>query len=182
MNTYLAFLRGINVGGNSLIKMADLRACLDKAGFSEVTTYIQSGNVILSSKETDKKAVARKVALAIKQSFGLNILVAMFTKDEWLNVIESAPSWWGKDDLYKHNILICVKPDETQAIVSQIGELRPEVESLKAGEGVLYQSILISAIGKGVTGNKLIANSVYSSLTVRNYNTATKLANLLSVK
>ncbi|NCP46313.1 MAG: DUF1697 domain-containing protein, partial [Flavobacteriales bacterium] len=49
MNQYLALLRGINVGGNNIIKMVDLKACFEKMGFTDVKTYIQSGNVIFTS-------------------------------------------------------------------------------------------------------------------------------------
>jgi uncharacterized protein (DUF1697 family) len=52
MNKYLALLRGINVGGNNIIKMVDLKACFEKMGFLDVSTYIQSGNVLFSSPET----------------------------------------------------------------------------------------------------------------------------------
>ena len=53
MNIYIAFLRGINVGGQKKIKMADLRTSLEKAGFKDVQTYIQSGNLLITSDSTD---------------------------------------------------------------------------------------------------------------------------------
>ncbi|NIP26808.1 MAG: DUF1697 domain-containing protein, partial [Phycisphaerae bacterium] len=54
MRQYAALLRGINVGGKNIIKMADLRACFERMGFSDVRTYIQSGNVLFWATETDR--------------------------------------------------------------------------------------------------------------------------------
>ena len=56
MAQYVALLRGINVGGNNLIKMADLKACFEAQGFGNVATYIQSGNVLFTSDDTDNDA------------------------------------------------------------------------------------------------------------------------------
>lgn len=176
---YLVFLRGVNVGGKALIKMSDLRDSISEAGFSGVSTYIQSGNVIIESHSSNKKLIAGAIAQTIKQHFGLDVRIALFSEKEWKEVIESAPSWWGKDDSFRHNILIVIEPESADQIAKQIGELKPEIENLKAGKGVLYQSILISAISRGSTGSKLIKNASYKDITVRNYNTATKLAKIL---
>lgn len=54
MKRFVALLRGINVGGNNIIKMADLKTCFEEMGFANVVTYIQSGNVLFDSNETDQ--------------------------------------------------------------------------------------------------------------------------------
>ena len=58
---YIALLRGINVGGNNIIRMADLKQSFEELGFSEVTTYIQSGNVLFNSSEGDKQLLTGKI-------------------------------------------------------------------------------------------------------------------------
>jgi hypothetical protein len=62
---YVALLRGINVGGNNLIKMADLKACFEKLDLAEVATYIQSGNVLFSTTETDKTRLINTISLPL---------------------------------------------------------------------------------------------------------------------
>jgi len=60
-NQYLTLLRGINVGGNNIIKMTDLKSCFENMGFTSVSTYIQSGNVIFKSDEKDNTRLTNKI-------------------------------------------------------------------------------------------------------------------------
>ncbi len=176
MQTYLAFLRGINVGGNSLVKMAELKASLEKAGLMEVKTYIQSGNVLFES-DKDKKALAKLIAVVIEKDFKAKTNVAVFTKAEWQKVIKDAPKWWGQDKTFKHNILIMTEAHKNEEIYAGFGELKPDIENLEPGKGVFYQSVSWKDFGKAATG-KLNTKPVYKKMTVRNFNTATKLAQL----
>jgi len=73
MNTYIALLRGINVGGHKKILMADLKLLLDSIGLQNVQTYIQSGNVVFKSKEDTH--LATKIAEGIKIEYGFFVLV-----------------------------------------------------------------------------------------------------------
>lgn len=176
---YLAFLRGINVGGNALIPMAELRDALAKCGLQNVKTYIQSGNVIFDSDISDKTKLGKIVHDCIKERFGHDVAVAIFTEKEWRSVITAAPEWWGKDTLWRHNILIAIPPYDMNELVHAIGELKLGIEAMLPGEGALYQSIAIASIGRGGTGSRLISNASYKKLTIRNFNTATKLLKFL---
>lgn len=178
MTTYLAFLRGINVGGNSLIKMADLKDALSAAGLQEVRTYIQSGNVIFASEGTDKAQLGAHISETIQQRFALQVDVVVFTKAEWEHIIAAAPAWWGKDKTWKHNMLIMTKPHDMSKVIQAIGELKPDIEAVQPGMGVVYQSMSFQQFGKTTTG-KLASNPIYKQMTIRNYNTATKLLSLL---
>ena len=180
MQQYVAFLRGINVGGARLINMAELKTCLSAAGLSEARTYLQSGNILFQSMASEKVALAAVIASAIEQVFGIEAPVALFREEEWRRIIEAAPTWWGAAQDWRHNILIPIQPQDVAGVVSAIGPLKPAIEALQAGDGALYQSIAIRAIGRGATGSKLVSNPVYRQLTIRNFNTATKLAALLS--
>jgi len=175
---YLALLRGINVGGNALIPMATLRVALTEAGLQNVRTYIQSGNVLFESTEEDQDKLTVLVHDTIKNRFDLDVAVVIFSKPDWQAVIATAPAWWGKDTSWKHNIIVMLKPYDMLQTVLAIGELRPGIEKMQAGLGVLYQSLSWDNFSK-TTGGKLAAKPVYKQMTVRNYNTATKLLTLL---
>lgn len=178
MNTYLALLRGVNVGGNGLIKMSDLKEALAKNGLHNVRTYIQSGNVIFMSDAADTEKLASQIKAAIKKRFQLDVLVAVFSKQEWQHIIGAAPAWWGVDTEWKHNLLVMIRPFDMKDVVRAIGELKPDIEAMEPGKGVLYQSVSFKTFGRATTG-KLAANPVYKKMTIRNYNTATKLLTLL---
>lgn len=66
---YLALLRGINVGGKNIIKMVDLKACFEEMDLSDVTTYIQSGNVVFASTETDSAKLTDKIEKTLSKRF-----------------------------------------------------------------------------------------------------------------
>ena len=81
MPRYVALLRGINIGPRNRISMAELRAALEEAGFGEVETYLQSGNVVLESR-AKPESVRRQVEGVIAERFGLEIAVVLRTKAE----------------------------------------------------------------------------------------------------
>ncbi|MEO6513436.1 MAG: DUF1697 domain-containing protein [Candidatus Saccharimonadales bacterium] len=178
MTTYLALLRGVNVGGKAMLKMADLAQALTDTGFERVTTYIQSGNVIVHADDKDKQAVAEVIKACIKKDFDLSVEIALFTSAEWREMIEAAPSWWGKDAEWKHNLLVLTEPVPMKEVVVAIGDLKPDIENMEPGTGVLYQSMSRKLFGRTTTG-KLAASPIYKKMTIRNYNTATKLLKLL---
>lgn len=176
--TYVALLRGINVGGNSMLKMADLKVALIESGLKDVRTYINSGNVLFSSTSSDQDALARHISKVIQDGFDLDVKTVVFTTDQWRGIINDAPDWWGKDASYKHNILVMIKPFEMTEVVAAIGELKPELEQMVAGNGVLYQTVSWDHFGR-TAASKMISKPVYKTMTIRNYNTATKLVGLL---
>jgi len=179
MQRYIAFLRGVNVGGNGLIKMTELKECLGADGLHEVQTYIQSGNIIFSSTSSNKKELSEQITQAIKRTFHLDVAVAVFTAAEWHAVIAKAPKWWGKNSEWKHNILILTETVAPAKVVEAIGILKPAIEAIEPGKGVVYQSVSFTDFGKATSG-KLASNPIYKKMTVRNFNTANKLVGLVS--
>lgn len=174
---YLALIRGINVGGNNLIPMASLREALGKTELKNVRTYIQSGNVFFESNQKDKRKLEALVSKTIEDNFSVGVSVVVFNQTEWEAIINNAPDWWGKDSAWKHNILVMIHPFEINDVVRAYGEIKPEIEQMRQGDGVLYQSLLFIRFGQ-TTGGKLASNPIYKLMTVRNFNTATKLAAL----
>lgn len=176
---YLALLRGINVGGKSLIKMVELKDALTAAGFENVRTYIQSGNVMFESKENDKEVLSRKLSENIFESFALEVDCVVFTDKQWRDIVQAAPDWWGQDDTWKHNVLVMTSVHDMKRVLEEIGELRTGVEKVETDLGVLYQSISWKDFSKARSG-RIASLPIYKQMTVRNYNTSVKLAELLS--
>ncbi len=89
---YLSLLRGINIGGHNKIKMADLKALYESLGLGQVTSYIQSGNVLFSSEENEpKEKLASRISLAIEAKFGFGVPVVIRTKEEMLQIVTQNP-------------------------------------------------------------------------------------------
>ncbi len=91
MNTCIAILRGINVSGQRLIKMQDLKLHLGKFEFFNIKTYIQSGNVIFSSNEQNTKKIEADVVKCIKANFGFEVPVIIRKAEEWIEVVNNNP-------------------------------------------------------------------------------------------
>ena len=91
MATHVALLRGINVGGRNKVPMADLREVTASLGHTGVTTYIQSGNVLFSTAETDTAKLAAALEAAIGERFGIWASVVVLSRDELAEVLASNP-------------------------------------------------------------------------------------------
>jgi len=91
METYIAFLRGINVSGKNLIKMTDLKQMFEDMKFKKVSTYIQSGNVTFDTKETDVITLGRKIEKGLHKALGYELSVFVRTKSSLKEIIEQAP-------------------------------------------------------------------------------------------
>jgi uncharacterized protein (DUF1697 family) len=92
MARLVALLRGINVGGHKKVPMAQLREVLEGAGFADVKTYVQSGNVVLTAPPRRSPAkVGREIEAAIEREFGFDVAVVMRTRDEIAALVEDDP-------------------------------------------------------------------------------------------
>jgi uncharacterized protein (DUF1697 family) len=176
---YIALLRGINVGGNAIMKMADLKIALEKTTLTNVTTYIQSGNILFSAEHTSKNELESLIHDEILHTFDLNVAVVVKTKQEWQDIIENAPAWWGHSTEFKHNLLVLLHSYSADEIMQAIGTLKPDIEMAEAGNGVIYQSISINNFGRTNSG-KIASNPIYKHMTIRNFNTSIKLQKLLN--
>lgn len=178
-NRYVALLRGINVGGNNLIKMLDLRNSFARLGFSDVETYIQSGNVVFASKQTSKAKLTALIEKALSDAFRYESRVVLISGDEMERVVSQAPKGFGVDvDLYRYDVLFVREPLTTAEALSQI-TTAPGVDTVHAGDHALYFRRLISKASQSRL-NKLGQRPAYKQITIRNWNTTMKLLALIS--
>jgi uncharacterized protein (DUF1697 family) len=91
MATYISILRGINVSGRNIIKMDALRKMYESLGFSGVTTYVQSGNVVFSGRDVETEKLETKITQQIKKDFGFDVPVIVLTTDMLQQIIDNNP-------------------------------------------------------------------------------------------
>jgi uncharacterized protein (DUF1697 family) len=176
---YVALLRGINVGGHNKLSMIELKACLERAGLCDVLTYINSGNVIFSSQQDDVQKLSMLIENAIKDTFGFSISVVVLSKTQLETIVTSMPEGWVEDKEWKYNYIFLKPPYNMDEVIKAIGVLKPDIETLTPGDGVLYQSMSLKLFGRTTTG-KLASSPVYKIMTIRNHNTVTKLYALIN--
>lgn len=170
--TFFSFIRGINVGGNNIVKMAQLKEALLKRGLKEVQTYIQSGNVISTGSSASQ--VSKSLEDCLKQDFKITTQVVSFSAKTWEKILSEAPPFWGNNPEWRHNMLILLDPKDLKEVLQGIGNTKPDIEKIVAGKGVLYMSVLKTAITRSNL-NKLPSLPIYKLLTIRNSNTSKKL-------
>jgi uncharacterized protein (DUF1697 family) len=175
---YIALLRGINVGGKTLIKMADLRTCVEALGLDDVSTYIASGNILFEAGERDAAALETKIERAIEQQFGLPVKVVVLDRAAYARVVRAIPKSWVGDARVRANIAFVRRGTDAKQLVRG---LQPDaaVEEVKAIHGAILWATKRDALNRSVM-RKLIGGAAYKELTVRNLNTTLKLRELLA--
>jgi uncharacterized protein (DUF1697 family) len=175
---YVALLRGINVGGKTLIKMADLKTCIEELGLDEVSTYIASGNLLFESAERSAAKLETKIERAIEARFALPVKVVVLDRTSFGRIVKAIPKAWAGDGTLRANVAFFRRGTDAKAVVR---ELRPDpaVEEVKAIAGAILWATKRDAVNRSVM-RKLIGGAAYKELTVRNLNTTLKLQELLS--
>jgi len=174
MHTYIALLRGINVGGNNIIKMADLRDCLQSKGYRNVQTYIQSGNVVLQSDEENRDLLLDELQSALRSRFDYHNPVVLLRFNELEHVIKDAPDGYGDDDeIYKYDVLYLKHPLTAPEAIDDI-PVREDVDLAWEGPGVIYYRRSSDHLSKSML-NKLPSRPVYQQMTIRNWRTTNKI-------
>ena len=173
MTKYVAFLRGINVGGR-IIKMADLAACCEKVGLNQVKTVLQTGNVVF---ESDASATKLKKLLedTLSTTFDYPAKVQVLSIPELQKMIDAYP--FGEPKEGAHDYIIFIENKLEQSLLSEEYELATD-EKVAAGKGVIYWRVEKGQTLKSSFA-KLLAKAKYKEFnTNRNLNTLKKIAAL----
>lgn len=176
MERYIALLRGVNVGGHNKIPMPHLRAALEKDGLSEVSTYINSGNLLFCCDGISTTQLQAQCRRVIQTEFGLDIAVAVLSAKDYVQALCHAPAWWGSEPDYKNNVIVVIAPAGAADLVGEVGA-REEYEKVAYHGQVIFWSAPLKTFSR-TRWSKVVTSSAYGSITVRNANTARKLLQL----
>jgi len=174
---FVALLRGVNVGGNNLIKMSSLKASFEKLGFTDVSTYINSGNILFRTKARDARQLERKIEAMLSSEYKLGCKVVVRSFTEMASLIDHLPEDWDGDKLWKYNVIFLRHSIDSEAVLDGLG-LKPNIEKVSYHPGTLLWSALVSDL-KRTTMDKLSAQKLFQDMTVRNTNTTRKLYDLM---
>jgi len=177
---YVALLRGINVGGKNIIAMKDLRAAMEAHGLENVSTYIQSGNVLF---ETDRPAetLESEIEATLEKAFKVPLVVVLRSHRQLKSVVDKAPGGFGTDPDTYYSDAVFLKAPLTAKQVMGIVALREGVDQAWPGTGVVYFARLGAQRTKSKM-SKIVSTPEYKQMTIRSWSTTVKLLGLLDAQ
>ena len=176
---YLALLRGINVGGGNIIKMTNLKSCFEASKLQNVATYIQSGNVLFETAETDAAKLARKLESALSKTFNpYKARIVLCSHAKLKQIVQGAPKGFGgQPEKYRYDVIYLRESLAASEAIKSV-TTKQGVDEAFVGPDVLYFSRLIALASKSHLA-RIVALPVYQDLTIRNWNTTSKLLALM---
>lgn len=174
---YLALLRGINVGGKNIIKKDTLKSIFESVGCSSVRTYIQSGNVLFSSDDSEHK-LRDALEKTLEEKIGAKIPILLLTEMRYKFMMENAPKKWNQDSTKKYNALFLIDKTKIEDALAGFPTFRQADEQLSGVEGVLFWFGSKDNYAQTAYARDLAKSSLYQNVTIRNGNTTLKLLEL----
>lgn len=173
---YIALLRGINVGGNTIIKMEELRKTIEALGFENVASYINSGNLAFDAKKTVEDKLCSKIEEAIEKNFGKPVAVMVREQKEIETILDGNP-FHGQFESHKEMHVLFLKVPMSDEQAGQLRSLAPEQERF-AVEGREIYCHLPTGVADSFLGRGQFEKKLKVSVTARNWRTVEKLAEL----
>lgn len=172
---YAAFLRGVNVGGRTSVKMERLRDCLAALGFERVKTYIQSGNVVFETAKTDDEKLAKRIEAAVEKEF-FKTPVMVRSIDEIKKIVENNPFANEEfEDKLLHVVFLREKLSDEKAEMLLSNNRDEEKFAVRNRE---VYCLLKRGVADSLLGKKYIDNKLKTPATARNWRTINKILEL----
>lgn len=173
---YIAFLRGININGKNKIAMAKLKTEFEQMNFANVSTYLNSGNVLFSSSGSSIKKIKSAIQKMIAQKFALEIPVHVIESKTLSDIIAHAPAWWGTGDKEKYDNLIFILTDDTpDEIANLLGAPSENLETTQIYGDVIFWTFDRTKYQKCNWWKRTASAGITEKITIRTANTLKKL-------
>jgi uncharacterized protein (DUF1697 family) len=174
---YVALLRGINVGGKNRVGMPRLKAVFEQLGFTNIKTYINSGNIIFSTDKHEVHQLAGVIEPAIEQEFGFYVPVVVRDAKNIRQLTQKIPEAWVNGNDMKTDVLFLWQDYDTPETLNNLS-IKPELEDVVYLPGaIVWRVDRVNASKSGLL--KIMGTPLYKHVTIRNINTLRKLASLI---
>ena len=177
LTVFVALLRGVNVGGNNMISMKSLKESFETIGFTDVSTYINSGNIIFQSKEADPRKLERKIEQMLSSDYQLDSKVVVRSLSEMERLIEALPRNWDGESGLKFNVIFLRHSIDSEKVLAEL-PVNSDIEEVLYRPGTLLWSVEASQAAQSKMV-KLSSRKIFQDMTIRNLNTTRKLYELM---
>ena len=177
LTVFVALLRGVNVGGNNMISMSSLKKSFEGLGFANVSTYINSGNIIFQTKETDARRLEKRVEQMLASEYQLESKVVVRSLSEMEKLVEELPRKWDGDADWRYNVIFLRHSIDSEKVLEEL-PANSDIEEVLYRPGTLLWSVQASEANRSKFV-KLSSRKIFQDMTVRNLNTTRKLYELM---
>ncbi|HZS43068.1 MAG TPA: DUF1697 domain-containing protein [Candidatus Paceibacterota bacterium] len=177
--TYVALLRGINVGGNRKVEMKKLAETFRALGFSNVKTFINSGNIIFQAMSKNEKNLTRKIEKTIEKDFKMPIRVLLKNLGEIKKIVKTIPKIWINDEKVKCDVMFLWRGIDKKSLVKEL-PFNSKIEDIKYVKGALIWRIDRKNFNKSRIVKRMVGSELYRQMTIRNPNSVRKIYALMS--
>lgn len=172
---YIALLRGINISGKNKISMSELKLELNHH-YQNVSTYLNSGNVVFESSIEDKEIIMKDIHETINNKFNLDIPVFIMTLLELEDLLDHQPKWWGNNnkEIY-HNLIFIIPPTTSKEVVIALGKINEDLEKIEEYHNSIFWSYDLKNYRKSYWWKKTANSDIKNRITIRTANTMKKV-------
>lgn len=174
MTVFICLLRGVNVGGNKMLKMDALKTLCGSLKLKDAKTYLQSGNVVFRSDETDRAVLVRRLEEGIRKATALDVRVILRTTSEMKKVIAANPFVVAPERNPSGFLVAFLNGDLAKEVKTLLSQLKADSEDLHIGSRELYV-YFPNGIATSKLSNALTEKKVGVTVTARNWNTVNAL-------
>jgi uncharacterized protein (DUF1697 family) len=176
-NVYVALLRGINVGGNNMVSMKSLKENFERLGFQNVRTYINSGNVVFSTPETDPQDLEERIDRMLEQKYRLKGRTVVRTRRDVAAIVKTLNQEDTSDPEWRCNVIFLRNTIDPKKTLKRL-DLKAEIERVVCCPGTWVWFASVRDLPRS-TMMKLGRTPLYQEMTVRNVNTTRAILALM---
>ena len=173
---YIALLRGINISGKNKISMPELKKLLEENNYQNVSTYLNSGNIIFECNIDNKETIMNNIHTLIKTKFLLDIPVYITTDKELETILNNSSKWWGSSnkEIYD-NLIFIIPPTKYEEVYNTIGSPKEGLELIEEYNNCVFWSFDLNNYRKSNWWVKTASTDIKDKITIRTANTMRKI-------
>ena len=176
---YIILLRGVNISGKNKVSMPKLKQLLEENNYQNVSTYLNSGNIIIESNINNKELIIENISKIIEFNFNIKIPIYIMTVPELEDILNNSPSWWGttNKEIYD-NLIFIIPPTTYEEVYNTIGSPKENIDQIEEYHNTIFWSFVLKDYRKSTWWIKTASTSITNKITIRTANTMKKLLQL----
>lgn len=176
---YIVLLRGVNISGKNKVPMPKLKQLLEENNYQNVSTYLNSGNIIIESNINNKELIVENISKIIEANFNIKIPIYIMTVSELEDILNNSPSWWGttNKEIYD-NLIFIIPPTTYEEVYNTIGSPKEDIDQIEEYHNTIFWSFVLKDYRKSTWWIKTASTSITTKITIRTANTMKKLLQL----